>query len=367
MRSEGFLEGELNIWLSKYYLYSKLYSLGFLIFVSIWILIILCISCQKNPTGKNDENYTTHNYTWEIDTLYSPEAMQIYMSDIWGTNDNDVWTVGHSDHYDYQIWHWDGSVWGNINPKIPGDRPSFQEIIGFSGNDIWMVGYGIYKIINDPTLYDREYILHYDGSDWQRFQEIKAPGCLSVWGTSSDNMYFGCDSGVVLYFNGTTWVKQSTGTDAQICSIWGFDSGHVFATGYSWSTSTYYFFEKDGEDWVFCGDGNYDDYGNFIWGLDFNHFYCVAGTGIKFYKNREWIDWLNARGLNCVFGSAKNNIFAAGYKNILFHYNGETWHQYPDFEEPNRSFKGVWCNSSSVFLIMGSLDYTYMVRGYVSK
>ena len=189
---------------------------------SLFFIIIISLSkCNhdKNVTNSDNSPFTSHDFIWEIDTLQAPDAMQINMKDIWGTDQDNVWIVGHSDDFNYQVWHWDGTTWININPIIYGDRPSYREILGFSVNDLWIVGVGITQIINEPNLQRREYILHYDGTQWERYTQIKAPPCLSIWGTSRDDLYFGCDSGIVLYKNGSIWEKQNTGTDAQIISM----------------------------------------------------------------------------------------------------------------------------------------------------
>ena len=337
------------------------------------IPFIFVLSCEVNRTPllstpkKTAKNITSHEFQWQIDTLYAVDAMQIYMHDVWGTDENNVWVVGHSDHYDYQIWHWDGSGWTNINPHITGDRPSYHELFGFSENDIWIAGDGVYRKGNDPKLFFREYILHYDGSQWKRFDEIKAPMCLSVWGSSANDLYFGCDSGIVLFYNGSTWQKQQTGTDAQICSIWGFDPDNAYATGKSFANQEFYLFKKSGNHWEPQDSGSFAVNGNFIWGLDLDHFYRVTGSGVLQYVNGDWEYIIYSRLVRCMFGNAENNIFVAGYKNELFHYNGMNWHKYPDFVQPHREFFGIWCNETSVFLIMGSLDYTCMVRGYKHK
>ncbi|GAB4344112.1 MAG: hypothetical protein Kow0037_32550 [Calditrichia bacterium] len=355
----------------RYSLYRIPYTFYLFTFTFFLVPLFFLFSCEQNkvplhPLKDDTLKITSHKFYWEIDTLYAADAMQIYLRDVWGTDENNVWVVGHSDDFDYQIWHWDGNDWTNVNPFIIGDRPSYHELFGFSENDIWIVGEGIYRKVNDPNLYAREYILHYDGSQWHRLDEIKAPMCLSVWGASNSELYFGCDSGVVLYYNGSTIQKQQTGTDAQICSIWGFDSENVFATGGSLNTQEFYLFKKVGNHWEPQDSGSFGVNGNFVWGLDPEHFYRVTGSGVRQYVNGSWEYILYSRLVRCMFGNAENNMFVAGYQNELFHYNGEDWHKYSDFVQPHREFFGIWCNDASVFLIMGSLDYTYMVRGYIN-
>lgn len=340
-------------------------SYYFLLFYYLFCFLFFCFSCEKShfPLEPLSAHYTTHDYKWEIDTLKVDEAWQIMMSDIWGTDENNVWVVGHSDVNKYQIWHWDGIDWTNVNPGVYGISPSYEEIFGFSENDIWVVGSGVYQVGIEPDPHYREFILHFNGTQWIRYSDIKAPICLSIWGASESELYFGCDSGVVLYKNGAHWEKQYVGNDAQIVNMWGFNSEQIFAIGYSWSTYQWYFFEKKQYGWK-VNDSGIFKFGYFLWGLDLNHFYSVGERGLYEYKNGQWINTFYANSIYCIYGNQSNNIFMGGYKNKLYHFNGENWHNYEQFEEPNRYFVGIWCNSNSVFLIMGSFDYTYIVRGY---
>ena len=332
-----------------------LYALSFLLLIQ---------ACEKSssPLESLSAQYTSHDYEWEIDTLEASDAMQIYMYDIWGTDENNVWTVGHSDDFDYQIWHWEGIEWTSVNPRIVGDRPSFSEMIGFSANDLWVVGSGVYQIGLEPELRHREYILHFNGIEWTRYINIKAPPCLSVWGPSKNELYFGCDSGVVLYKNEQTWQKQSIGNDAQIVSIWGFSPSQVFAVGYSWSTSQYYFFERTPDDWAIIDYGNLK-FGHFLWGLDFDHFFSVGGRGLYEYIDSKWVNIFPISSLNCIYGSHSNDIFIGGYRNKIHHFNGENWYHFAEFDNENQEVDGIWCNSSSVFIVIGDLLNTYILKG----
>lgn len=342
-------------------------------FIHFQLITLIVGSCDDGISNLDTINLfkTSHNYEWTIDTLKAPEAddvTQILMNDIWGSNENNVWTVGHSDDVDYQIWHWDGMRWININPLIYGDSPSYSEITGFSENDIWLAGDDAYKIPTDPDLKFRGYILHFDGTAWRKIEEIKAPSCYTVWGMSSDNIYFGCDSGLIIKHTDDNWQVQSTGTLAQITSIWGFKSNRIFATGYSWESKCYYFFEKITDNWEIKDSINTDPFnghwkfGNLLWGLDIDQFYSVGSGGLFIYKDNKWEKLLSSNSLSCIYGT-KNNIFTGGFQNRLYHYNGAEWYQYKEFLDGDKWFDGVWCNSTSVFIIMRELSKTYILKG----
>ena len=136
--------------------------------------------------------YPSHDFEWSIDTLAPQDADQISMFDIWGTDENNVWAVGHSNRRKYQIWHWDGQDWSNVEPNISGDRPSYYEIFGFAENDFWIVG---------GVNIDTGYVLHYNGN-WGRMDGYELSFCLSIWGASSQNLFIGCNKGLIFKYDG---------------------------------------------------------------------------------------------------------------------------------------------------------------------
>jgi len=128
--------------------------------------IIYISSCQRStePLINNPgPDTTSHNFTWTADTIYAEDAYQIYLYDIWGTDENNVWAVGHSEKLRYRIWHYDGKTWSNVYVPAFYHVPTYREIFGFGENDFWIVGYGVKTNIDSAV----GYILHYDG-EWRR-------------------------------------------------------------------------------------------------------------------------------------------------------------------------------------------------------
>ena len=198
------------------------------ILISFALIPILALKCTDSIIDDGPVT-NTPKFEWVTDTLWARDAQQIYMYDIWGTDKNNVWVVGHSDRTKYQIWQWDGQEWKSINPQIVGYRPSYSEIFGFSEEDFWIVGSCAHLFPGD-SLDTKGYILHYDGA-WKRIDNNNLPKCMSVWGTSSNNMYIGCYEGILLRYDGSNFYKYYSGVDAQIHSIWGIGDSIVYALG----------------------------------------------------------------------------------------------------------------------------------------
>jgi len=340
------------------------------------ILTILFASCERDFSGitgfTSSPPITSHEYEWEMDTLYAPTALQVIMSDIWGTDENNVYVVGHSDENKYQVWHWDGEKWENIDLFFPGYPYSLNAIYGFAGDDIWVVGTELHTYA--PGMY-KDFIAHYNGSQWELMKNIDAPWCFSVWGTSSNNLFVGSDSGIILHYNGSEWEKQYTGTMAGILSIFGFNENDLFAVGASHDkkppidTTYYYFFKYNSLKWKLINFYKRTialeprKFGHrTLWGVQ-NVLYS-GGYGLYQYNNNEWFPIFDDNiFIWDIYGNHQNDIFAVGLFGYIFHYNGVDWYLYKQFLNKFINNKGVWMYGDYVFII-GQPPYSQNWQGY---
>jgi len=312
--------------------------------------------CSEGPTAPI---LSSHNYEWTIDTITPPpDAMQFIKEDIWGSDENNVWVVGHSDLTKYQILHWNGERWDFVYHRFPGHRPSFTGIFGFSENDIWIVGEE--NVAKYPDFYHRSFIARYDGNTWHHFKEIKETSCINVWGYSSSDLYVGCDSGLILYFDGSEWEKQSTNTDAVINSIFGTIEGEVYAIGYEVDSEPYlafkyFFFKKNGIGWTTIDSFkqvsiNEGKFGSKLWISQDEKIYSTGKGGLFLRNNKTW-SHLFGNNIFAVFGTSDNNIFVGGWANSLYHFNGNDWHSYDSLKNEETHIYDIWANKNHVFLM----------------
>lgn len=308
-----------------------------------------------------------------MDTIpIPPDAIQILLSDIWGTDSNNVWAVGHSDDIDYQIWHWDGLNWKwdyVERPHFSGHRYSPWQIFGFSEKDFIIVG--------SEVIHDRSSIIRYLDGNWILYDEIDAPICRSIWAYNQNNVFVGCDSGIVLKYNGNNWVKGKTNTNAQILNLWGFNENSVFAQGIEsdqspFDSSFYYLFIYDNYSWTTIDSFIATAYapprtfGTILWGSDINNFYSGGYEGLYKYNGISWDLIINNVFIRSVFGTASNHVFAGGYNQVLYHYNGNAWHFYNELKVPDtwtKFFNGIWCDDNSVFIISREGFQSFIYRG----
>ena len=350
-----------------------------LLFLNLFLVLLFYCTKSKAPLEPISKYYTSHNYEWTVDTLYAPGALQVLMHGIWGTDENNVWVVGHSDETKYQVWHWDGEKWENRYLLFPGHPHSLNAIYGFSESDIWCVGTDIQ---NYPDIKHRAFLIHYDGSGWRYVDGVDEPMALSIWGTNSSNLFVGCDSGLILHFNGSKWLEQKTGTISRLYSIQGFGPDQVFASGYHLDykspidTLFYYFFEFNGSKWRVVD--SFIDYpfappqrfGYILWASPEGKLYSVGEDGLYLWDHHSWtnIKSIGDKQLFSINGTGWNNIFTAGPWNNVYHFNGESWHRFEYFDkyffDAGFSF---WCNDKYVFMTAQKGYNSYVIRGKLIK
>jgi hypothetical protein len=170
------------------------------------------------------DDTTSHNFTWQIDTL--GDGASSGLSDVFIFDENNVWAVGEMylrdstggfDPRAYNVAKWNGINWTleRITVLYHGNliTPPLEGIFAFSPTDIW-VSSGV------P--------IHWDGQNWTLYHLFdmgvlgQNDGSVSkLWGTSSQNIYFVGRNGTVVHYNGTTWHKIESGTNLEVYDIYG--------------------------------------------------------------------------------------------------------------------------------------------------
>lgn len=181
-----------------------------------------------------------------------------------------------------------------------------------------------------------------------------------IWGNEADRWYYGSD-GKITHASGRNYVLQPTVTTAHIESM--------AANRYeAWAVS------------LLRLPGTVLHYADGIWRNWIDHLatllystravWCdnigmrpggtvvMVGQNIVQYdttwKNmtRPLVDFMpRRRYFQCVHGTARNNIWAAGDYGGVAHFNGNTWVRYPELADETVQFKSVWALDRHVFLV----------------
>jgi hypothetical protein len=86
-----------------------------------------------------------------------------------------------------------------------------------------------------------------------------------------------------------------------------------------------------------------------------------VGNGMYKWDGQRWNQLQgNTPGVGCLQGTGESNLFAAGSKGGVYHYNGADWYQYKQFVDYNVGYADIWTDGKEVFIV-GTDGYKTMV------
>ena len=345
------------------------------LYLSLSLFLVLS-SCHKDepcatcPPSSSGLDTTSHNFTWNIDTI---GVFQSSLSDVWGSWANNVYAVGRigrTDSVDYNVTHFDGSRWnpfyilfGTVGAVGP---PQLFGVFGFSQNNVWAVGVGAI-------------ITHWDGTSWRTVSlgSCNNPDCLgitggeqlaAIWGTSSQDLFAVGDGGVIVHYNGQVWTKMQSGTQLFLKDVWGSSSTDVWATGMDFFSAQWTVPHYDGLTWQpsHIDSITYNRPGG-VWGTSKDNVYIASDYVLRFDGQR----WNRLTTPNTLYntggveGSAANNLFVVGSFGVVLHWNGSTWRQYDELLVPQggRLLERVWTDGKEVFVVGSTASQAIVVHG----
>ena len=313
---------------------------------------------------------TSHNFTWEIDTLGEVESS--WLDDVAIINDTLAYAVGevYIAGQLYNLARWDGTRWNLLRVLVEdyGGQTGYYRlkcIFAFSRDDIW--------VSSDGNL------IHWDGARWTSkavFATILPfNGQVNrMWGTSASNLYLVGNSGAIYHYDGTNWQKIPSGTTLDIQDIWGSYNQKtggweiIAVAGNTYVSADRKILRLSGLDAMSISDSA------IVWPLNSAWFspnkkYFVAGAGVfekRFLTDRIWQGPLPATVdySNMIRGSAINNIFVTGAFGELVHFNGISWRSYTSQTGlSNGQFYSIAVQGNLVFAVGENSPLAVVARG----
>jgi hypothetical protein len=298
---------------------------------------------QSEARQVNTLDTTSHNYTWQTFT-FGGEAGSCVLYDCAILSEDNIWcagaiylkdSLGNPDFNAYNAVHWDGQQWEM--KRIPtnsvvglGFYP-INTVFAFDADNIWM--------FSDAGSY-----CHWNGTTWQsQYVAERQGGINKIWGSSPTDLYFVGTNGNITYYNGQSWQKLESpagagGTDFDFQDIWGevdLSNGQNKILAVACNR-----FTNDGSAVVRItgntinlvqGAGLPSNISG-VWSADGREWY-ICGDGL--FKSRDLTKpWQEIAGQPliyklCIRGNGPNDIFVAGYLGLVSHWNGYSWHTYP--------------------------------------
>ena len=350
---------------------------------AFWINEDIAVDTSENVTAQTMDT-TSHNFTWEIDTLGGYGS---YLRDVAIVDENNIWVVGMIKIPDpdssfngtgwesFNAAHWDGVEWELIRLEYSdfGEAIEGIAIIAFSENDI---------LVSAGTLFD------WDGTEWNRWDiEIGTfPGGINtLWGISSSNLYFVGREGRIVHYDGSTFTEMESGTEINLLDVHG-NGENVFATGYessgTWGGHSIALALEDGQ-WVTVRhEDSFTPFGVSDWGLISSVWageeeaYYMTYAGLKYYdyatretgiKYTMWEMGTSSAHIEIIRGNDINDVLLARRPGAFYHFNGMSWSVNDDIQNQYDVYIAGMDFQENIFVTIGwyhPSEQAIIVRGF---
>ncbi len=305
---------------------------------------------------------TSHDFTYQVFEIGEGITNNLYGVDI--IDENNIWAVGEVNRNDtfFNVIKWDGNRFNYYDAIVHRGgkelHPLFEDISMFSLNSVWLTS-------TQPS--------YYDGQNWEYHDlrdSINSSVSTSVcYGENENEIYFAGRGDKIVKYDHGSWQLYDKYTDLPINEVYVKD-GTVYATGSSSATNTGILLRKGKGQNLFTPiiegadlseEGNLQQlYGRLasIW-VDENNILYTGCIIMYQYKNSKW-DYVNSLPGNYfgnynmietrgnifeIDGNASNDMFIAGDRGTLMHFNGVSWQQIGDGYD---AYSGIKLYSLSV-------------------
>ncbi len=277
---------------------------------------------------------------------------------------DDAWAVGDTSQQTGplqftggpQLWHWDGAAWTLVAPPGPGG--GLLAVAALASNDVWAAGS---KVIAGPDGFvgGQLWVIHYDGSQWSEVQAPLLPSGVTgalvrdIEALASDDIWFvgdwlnpaGCDPGLAMHWNGSTFTIHPTPCAELPVSTDGFgleavsaiDSDDIWAVGGGGDGDYYYtpvyIIHWDGSSWTHY-EHQTPGFGHRLWAVEALASDDVWASGDYFdafgyhayavhWDGQAWTFMDIPGGGRHLWSSGNGILYAAGAG--VFRFDGSSW------------------------------------------
>jgi len=325
---------------------------------------LLLISCEKNTTNpppSTGPDTTSHNFTWQIDTIGIRNSV---LFDVAVINENNIWAVGkihtaETDTFDslgnwvppFNAVYWNGMEWemkrfmkednGNLSIIIP-----VRDIWYVADNNIWLAAGSIY---------------HWDGeiAELSYLRNIGTNETVEkLWYNSQNDIYGVGNEGLIVHYNGSNWQKLESNTTIDLLDVYGSPDGNVvWACGYTDFVGTILLkitgtavevVYEDIDNWFNIRPDSISGVLTSLWTNDPSKLYIITPAGMyiapadtrgeaeRIWFNNDYLPGFPHR----IRGQAENDIVTVGDFTMISHYNGSSW-KYFEYLQNNGRLRAV--------------------------
>jgi hypothetical protein len=338
---------------------------GFLFFISLFIILISCDSTE--PT--NELKPGRRDYVWSIDSIdYEGLPTFIELKSMWGSSPTDVWGSHFTADTRNCLWHFNGMAWKRAVEGTPITDPSGGSSIvggvwGTAQNDVW--AFGGTRFSNPES--DAPFVMHFNGSIWTEVigDTSKMPkGYWDVFGVGKEYFWVAAAEDVFRYRN-SVWDRFFIRDNSIIPSI-SIYSDQVYLTNYLIGIDSLFLYKLSGSSFKLVDrtnlfNGKFGAHGLIVlkdmaFTFNENGIYSTSASNGEI-DTSGWSLIVSTSSPNGLFNSFIRNekdIWAVGFHQYPYHYNGTDWKEIDIFNgnspPSNQSLFGIWGDGNEIFI-----------------
>jgi hypothetical protein len=303
--------------------------------------------------------------TWTADTIAYPGSMQTLLTSMCVSSPNDVWIAGHNEINHGKIYHYNGANWTEFYPlgEIPISAWSIKKVMGLDYHNVWMVG--------DRRAYTRkDLIINWNGTKWIEHNLNIQVRPISLYVNRYNDVWVGCDSAVVLHYDGIRWEKDKLTLNIPQGSEY-FINGIILKDNTVYLNIAVYdinghryifYFVKGGmKNWAVLDSMEQKNPQSVIkWGNrgltlgKKGNIYSYGDWGLWIYNNDVWQRTIpiNYTMLN-IYELNENYKIAVGVYGMVWFYDGASWKQINKFYTPDGDLyvSDVWTDGKEIIIL----------------
>jgi hypothetical protein len=360
------------------------------------IVLLTGIDCKNNPVIPPDNlpDTTSHSVNWVIDGIGSFGS---YLTDVAIVNDTLAFAVGQihtpeTDRVDstgqwvfpYNVLKWNGNKWEPLRVKVKltyeyseriTDKDPIVSVFANDSNEIWFgsqVG-GITRLLDGQWKLIT--IPYGSGPD----------GANKIWCASSQEVYIISYGGKITRWKNNVWERIESGINIRLTDIYGSPDGStIWIAGFDDFDGTV-FFQSSGNGFkkileitdpgiphpagqiTHVFKSLWTDKSDTVYLGAIGRVYAAPKNTTIYAKENIWWDYQNEPGFppetNIIRGTGSNDLFVGGFNFFVQHFNGKTWHRYPELEGAG-SWYGMAVNKRMIFIVGDNNNNIRIARGY---
>lgn len=344
----------------------------------ILLLIMLSFNCDTTEPPIIDN--PKKEYRWTETKLLQPQGKGVVPIAVWGSDTNDIWAVGWNTSWQGEIFHYDGIEWKNVTPPIQRNT-IYNDIFGFSNNDIYVVGYTWWQ---QPTRFLLScLILHYNGTNWSMVVEDSTnQGFLNkIHGNSKNNIWAVGGNGSIYHFSGGNWQRKPFIDSLDILSVFCLPTNQVY-TVYQYDSHNInddyrlLYFGEYLNNWSFLKDtcrislANGKETGykfgyKAMWGVANDKLISVGPWYWK-YNGAGWsLIYSTTYPLNDIKGISWNDIYGVGDHGTIIYFNGQEWTYIGKYGSTTVDFKSIMPFEKAIYILGYYQGDAWIIKGEV--